>query len=612
MARRSIVTLLAGLTVVLVSCQPGPTATSSSIASDQTGTIVDVHGDPEPPVGPEGHTDEYPEGWMAALLSVDADAASVGELQTALQNASDGVEANFEPGWLDLEFDPQHIERINECPSFGLPILGVSFDPDMANAEGLIDILESSALVVGINAPGFETTKPLGSEEGYDEVAIACDQRIVLLYVNREEILDIEVFRSKILAVAGVIAVGYDRFADEMFIPDTSRYTSLEACYAGANPSLWVIFDDTAPATLDSFIGDFEDVSGVIGFGGAAVDPTLAPTPEHSGEEYDWSLCEGIEGQVRLAPDIADEDAALVVARALAIDGIADVHLSLVDPEEAPPCPDSGDDEVHVDCFQPSSELTLYRGDPGLATPEVVAAALCGLPGVLSINVYDREGEQEFADPYTNCGELRLDVILEKGISFEEADHLANTLGTTPGVADHHGPWFADYDVLEQTVVFGELDEQVCLNVLETNPRINLVLERMEPAEARKLANFIVGYSGVVDVQGNAVGRQTGDPNVCGYGGMWVRVLAEMADPDRSALLRLFAGRTDILAVVIEEPNDPGEGDIGGGELGQGIAVLFALDEPPADLEDLAAQIRSLSGVQVVEINDWVWKELSP
>lgn len=616
MTAKRIAIAAACLALFLAACQPEVGSVPDGGEDDRDGTTLDVHVDPEP--GDETGLvtiDDEPgvEGWMTVLLSVEADEETAAEIQSELAKVSDEIQSRYEPGWLDIDADAGRTDEINRCFFYALPGIGITYDPEATNVAALIEILEASDLVVSIDAPGVDTTEPPPDEQfegdGEDEM-IECEERQLWVYLDRELVPDPDGLRDRILEFEPVIAVASERSNDEFFVPDLSQYPDLEACYPDMWANLTVVFEEAQQSSFDLLIGDLENVPGVVGFGGPRVDPVLDPILE-SEEEIDWQRCEGVEGSVRLEADISDEEAAVVVARAVAIEGVADTHLRLVDPDDIEPCPETSDPEVHYDCFIPTSELTIYRGDQTLATPELIAAELCDLPGVLSMSVYDRESDQEFADPFETCGELRLEVVLDRSIPDGEARSIAQFALAMEGVDAVDGPWFGDdYEILGQDVEIGELDANLCLNTLEANPRIILTLRRMNPDEALEVAAEVAELEEVVDVQGNAIRRSPSDPKICGFGALWIRIGSDMAEKDRDAMFGLLESRGDVIAVVVGEPYDPGEGDIGGGELGQDVEVKFE-EVPPDAIEELAADIRRIAGVREVDVNNWLWETVA-
>ncbi len=88
---------------------------------------------------------------------------------------------------------------------------------------------------------------------------------------------------------------------------------------------------------------------------------------------------------------------------------------------------------------------------------------------------------------------------------------------------------------------------------------------------------------------------------------MYVRLDPDMSEQDRLELWGLFEGRPDVLAVVVDEPDDsPGH------EPSQSVMVKFNTDTPPGDIENLARAARSVTGVQQAEIWYWWWEDFAP
>jgi len=583
------------LAMVLAACGSGP---GGGGHDEMVTTIVD--GDPEP----QGITDvttshDVPGGWIAISIALGAGQEDIDSVGSAIAAAAPDVVYSFEESWMEFEIAPGHEDEITRCFSWALPGFSVSYDPETDAGQAVVDAVEQFDVVVGIDAFGLETSLPAAPHD--EENMIECETRQLTVYVDQDLVPGIDELRTEFQNLPGVIATAMESQHEDIFSPDMSAYPELADCF-GPNFGIIALVFDTAD-DLEAAAIQLENVEAVAGLSGTSIDPSLDPYFE-SDDEGIWELCQGVEGYVLLSPDITNEEAAVVVTRAAAIEGMADLKLYLIDPADIEPCPESSSDNEHVDCYVPTSELILYRGDIDLATPQIVSDALCDLPGVLWISVFDREGDQEFSDPYENCGSLNLTVYLDTGISEEAVSEVGAKLRATDGVASVNGPFFADYEAPEQVVVVGELDPLACLNEAETAPTINLDLERVTRDRGEAIASEISDIDGVRGVLGNAIERQSWHPRVCGVLGLSIHISRDMAAEDQADLLALFESRPDIKAVVIELPFE----EEGYEEDRQWVSVNFNTDSPPHDLDALAASARAIPGVVEAEVWRWVWE----
>jgi len=592
------------VTVVAMGVALGACGNGTEDHGDLGVVTTDSHGDPdheEVTAITTSHGSE--EGWMMILLHLGVTEAEVAVLEGAISEAAPEVKYKYSPSWIDIEIAAGYEDSVGECFSWALPGVAVMYDPSGDDGQAVVDAVEQSDVVVGLEASGLETNLPAGLDG--EEAFIACEPRQLLVYVAPDLERAIDGIRAEAMTVDGVVATATEGENEQFFVPDLSAYPEVESCYGPSFQQVWVVFESADVAAMDTAIARLENLPGVIGFGGLNVDVEPGDAIDELLNEDDWEKCEGVEGYVDLASDITDEQAGVVVARAAGLPGVADVDLRLVDPDSIEPCPESNDDE-HYDCYVPTSSLTIYRGDPQLATPQVVSDALCDLPGVLSVNVYDHERDQEFADPYETCGTLNLTAFLADDTSRDEAATVTSAIAAIGGVSTVYGPYFADYETYEQVVVVGSLDPLVCLNDVETAPSIGLDLERMSREEAGSLADQISEIAGVKGVLGNAIGRQPWDPKICGYGGLSIQIDPEMSAGELAELFALFESRPDVQAVIHElTPPEPGH------QHTQWVAVKFNTDSPPGDLDALAAEARAVPGVVEAEVWEWAWGEES-
>ena len=153
-------------------------------------------------------------------------------------------------------------------------------------------------------------------------------------------------------------------------------------------------------------------------------------------------------------------------------------------------------------------------------------------------------------------------------------------------------------------MVLGSVDPLVCLNDIETAPSIGLDLKRMSREEAESIAIELSEIAGVKGVLGNAIGRQPGDPQICGHHGLFIHIDPEMTAGEQADLFALFESRPDVQAVVHElTPPMPGH------EHQQSVVVKFNTDKIPDALHDLAAPARRIPGVVEAEVWEWQWEE---
>ena len=367
----------------------------------------------------------------------------------------------------------------------------------------------------------------------------------------------------------------------------------------------------------------------MVGFFGWYVDESLDPILAAE-QEFDFELCERLTAYVDLVTDISDADAAVVVARAFSIPGVADIELNLFDPVPLKGCEDlagAGDfdsgaplpageatDVAFAPEFDPcfvleTSSMVIYRGDPNLASQRALADALCGLPGVLSISSFD-EAIFEL-DPYADCQTLYLDVRFAADVSDANRQGVRDFLTSSDVVIDviSFDDFFDQEPGFERRlpeIVVGEIDVVMCDPELawELGRTMSARLTRIDEQAARSLADELLAMPGVVDVLGNAVRRSSevvGAVDECGIDFMWFWFTPDAAAAERAAVLGVFAARFDVLAVALLEENDHVGTGSGTVDIGWSGTVTFTSEEPPADLDNLIAQIQSMPGVAYAE-----------
>lgn len=554
------------------------------------------------------------------FLAVNVDEAGAQQLTAEIAEVAPGAEIEFEPAQREFVVAS---DATFDCPLWDGPSLQIAAGEDDGGLSELIDLLETHDLVVAVDAP------ELGIFLDGEEPFIECDSRRVSVLFDPAVGFDPATMVGTAFGLEGVVAVSTGSLSGsgDIFVPDFAEYPQAQECYAPVFEDLTIYLARRDESVSQSIVDGFKGVPGVEGFSGwdidESLDPVLAWENEHYGEEGDawFRECEGLEAYVSLDPMIDDSAAALVASRAAAIPGVADVDLRLVDPDYVQEgCESRGTGGLmlgiglhassFIDCSAVTSELTIYRGDKLLATPTAISEALCELPGVLHIAVYDHEMDQEFADPYQTCGSLHLDVLLDSSLIGDEndtdLDPLFVALNDSQVVSSYDGPFFADYEVFEQTVVFGAVDELLCLNAAETIPRIAVELVRTTREEAEMLAAELGSLDGVIRVTGNAVGIQGWSPEVCGYDGLSLHLVRDGGKQEVAEILAELEGRNDVLAVVVEEETPFIEGDR---PEGSWVLVKFNTATPPDDLDELVDRIGALEGVLEAEAWRWAWDE---
>jgi hypothetical protein len=566
----------------------------------------------------EQHDDESYEDTIYAFLAVTVDETAADELTREIEGLAPASQVEFEPGQREFTVVPG---ASLDCPLWDGPSLRVTSDGDNEELREVLELLDGHDLVLALDAPG------LGVFLDGEEPFIECDSRSVTVLLDPSLDVDRDALVESAMTTAGVVAVATDSLEQrgDYFTPDLSGYPEAQECSPPAYEHLAIYLEERDAATAQSIVDQFSDLPGVTGFMGwdidESLDPVLAWENRMSGEEGEddyFLACEGLEASVSLDPTISDADAALVASRAAAIPGVADVNLRLIEPgyvEEG--CESSGVGGAmlgigmlassFIDCSALTSELTIYRGDKSLATQTAMSEALCDLPGVLHISVYDHEGEGEFADPYETCSALHLSVLVDTEAAGNEGrlDSLFVLLEESPLVSFFDGPWIPDYEVYEQKVVFGSVDELLCLNAAESASSMGVNLIRTTRAEAEALAAAIEEVDGVMRVVGNAVGLELWSPDLCGYDGLSLHLVEGGGDDEVAAVLAELEGRGDIRAVVVEE-DTPHNAEHG---YGSWVQIKFSTETPPADLDELAQRIGDLPGVAESEAWYWAWGE---
>jgi hypothetical protein len=368
-----------------------PGASNTTLAGDE-----DEESGMESPIesGSEAEMEtpiEYaPEDYMFALFQHEIIEAEVAPLVSVIEEIATEVHLEFMPGRLDIQVNPGGEAIPAECFSWALPSLWVEYDQDVHDALAMVAAFEDFDAVVALTAPGLETALPAAPDG--EEAFIACESRWLSVYLDPDFASETESMRSVAMASAGVFATAVESEISSNFVPDLSAYPEMESCYEAPWLELQIVFDEVDSPGVEGVISQLEDLPGVIGIRGMHLETVEGdPVDRLLNQEFDVR-CEVIEGYVELDPEITDEEAAVVVARARSLPGVADVYLQLVDPDSIEPCPEEDPtSDVHYDCFVPSSYLTVYRGDPALATPEAISEALLGLPGVLWVDAYDLE-----------------------------------------------------------------------------------------------------------------------------------------------------------------------------------------------------------------------------
>jgi len=533
--------------------------------------------------------------WVNVYFSFETTPAEIEEVTAVVEDLASDISPDLQQPQFVFDIDPAHLDAIEECYSWAAPQMWIATSSlSIDESQAIVDAIESFPQVVALAAPGLETDLDTPSETGEEEAYIECESKAMHIYLAEEG--NLEAVAAEARPLPGVIATGQNVSHEDTSLPDFSEFPDAQECYAPLFFEVLVVFDQDGETLTGDVIEALSKTTGIVGFGGWHVPEELDPTLGFE-EEIDWHACGQLELSVELAADINDEDAGLVAARALGIEGVADVNLELVDFESIEPCETvEYEDGSHGDCFTPTNYMVIYRGDAELASDEIIAGELCELPGVMWISV-----PLEFFDPYLTCGRLELDVYFDLETRDDLIDAAISQILSMGGVITA-ASWSVEEALPALETVIGSRDPQACDP--ERSRVINASLSRMTEPEARVLADEIGDLDGVVSVGGNAVGRQAWEPSICGRLGVSIHIRNTASDEQREDLYDLFRGRADVMAVVVEE-SWPGDNTAW-------VQVLFSTDTAPSDLHEMAQAASSLSGVDEAEANDWPWEEFIP
>lgn len=596
-------------------------------------------------------------------------AALTGRVDAILTNSEFSYTLDLQEPYLDLSFEPGLFEdHPGLLPCFrydGAPHLNIELkEPDPALLRSVADALHDDPLVVGMESFGLDlgyseipdefATDEEGRHLGYDEyLAEECfGYRVSVITDGSLDADSLRRFAEEILALPAVAAVLVEPSFDdegEFFSPDLSDYPDMAPCFSPETSSITAVIPEGDRASSDAVIDAFHDDERVLGFFGRYVDESLDPylAFEQEADAF-FERCERMTADVELAVDISDADAAVVVARVLDVPGVADIELNLFDPEPREGCEEfEGEGEILdpppdawgstgggslnapgrvarslgapiaalsepiVDpCFVPeTSSLTIYRGDPDLASQPVLADAICDLPGVLSIFSFDEIVLD--LDPYDDCMPLFLEVRLAFDAGEQAKQAVFDLLEASPDVAGvDHFAGYAEaegFEPLIPEIVVGDVDVFACDPELAygTGSIVVARLHRMSEPAARAFADELLALPGVADVYGSAVRRELYDENgECGHEYLSFWFTPEATESQRAAVFDVFASRPDVAAVGLVAETYEGAHvgtPTGSVDVGWSGSVWFTAEEPPADLEALIEQIRALPGVAHTE-----------
>jgi hypothetical protein len=596
-------------------------------------------------------------------LSPAADEAGIEEVESLIEGVLadsdlvafvDRIEAymdtTFEPGLFDDHPELLPCFRYGGATGFFIQLE----QPDPALLQSIADALRDHPDVLSVESFGLDlgfsqipegyANDDEGRELGYDEyLAEACSGFELLIDLDSSlSEGDRDALAAEALALDIVGAVMVERSYigdDEFFVPDLSAYPAMSECFESGVSSIRVVLRSDDRAATEAVIRAFEGDPRVAGFFGRYVDE------QYFVEEFDeeaFLICERMTAHVALAIDISDADAAVVVARALGIPGVADVELELFDPELPDDCdvgePGVGDDfgeggedfeamapgsaggslqatisartawlaafsEVIDSCFVPdTSSLRIYRGDPDMANQRVLAEALCDLPGVISIGSFDTELSD--ADPYLDCMALFVEIRMEASASDADRDAVQAVVeasGLALSIESAHELFEDGYVPRVPKVVAGDIDPYLCDPELawEAGNMIGVRLTKVDEAAATALAERIAGLAGVADVSGNAVRSREDIESRCGRDLIWFWLAPDSTQAQREAVYSMLGARADVVAVVVIDEGADGhvhDGDVVEPSRWAGV-VKFRTEDEPADIERLIEQLETMPGV---------------
>jgi hypothetical protein len=668
---RFVLLFAAATTLLLAACGDSDGDGQVLVAPDPPG------GDPQGvaplPVGPNEeppalfHGDEMfePGGFATVYLRPESSGDEIALVTAAIEDVLSGSEFSYgiqthepfaigllEPGLFDADPNLLACFRYDLSPRLDIELK----EPDPALLQRVADAMAGHPAVSSVESPGLEFGYTDVPEEYATEAMVyeeflyeTCESGQIWVLIDPS--LDDAARRAlaeRLLALPAVSGVVIDRdFGDEVehFIPDLSEYPQMANCEGPQTSSLRAILSAADEASSAEVVAAFGSDAQVLGFLGRYLADSLDPILAWE-NQVDWELCERLTAFVELDSDITDADAAVVVARALGVLGVADIELNLYDPTAPDGCEESGDEPeeeggapppdamgisvgndalgsvavpvrsklaaalspTYNPCYVPeTSTMTIYRGDPDLATHRALAAALCDLPGVLSIGSYDEAISD--LDPYADCQALHLDVRMAP-----ESDEAARQAVRDLLVSSDHVVGVTTFDEFFggdgyrrpiPEVVVGNLDVFTCDPELawESGAIMNARLARIDEQQARSLADQILAVPGVVDVTGNAVRGDSESGADCGIDFLWLWFSPESTESQRSAVFDLLAGRSDVLAVTLVDEGEDSHVHDGVGLLPSrwAGAVTFGPHEEPADIEALVAQIEAMPGVAKAE-----------
>lgn len=347
---------------------------------------------------------------ITLYLSVDVTDSEFEELTAALAESDPGAEVELIVSDRDFTITPGRSQELSACLLWDGPYVEVNGDPQGGTAQSIVEAVEPLDFVVLVDAPQLGIGLEVVGDTGENTIE-RCDSRRVTVWLDPAEELDLDALRESAIEIPGVLGSSSTAAQEPLFTPDLSSYPDVQACYPPSLLDLTIYLEEADADLGAGVVSLFQDIVGIAGFSGPGIDPELDPISRWEVEVFEGDEgfyeenCLAVEVYVELDGNITDEEAAVVVARAKGIEGVADVDLRLTEFVSGDDC-EAGDHRIlgvvfdvpadMVDpCFTASSQMTIYRGDAALATAQVICEALCQIPGVLGIHGEGRDFQED-------------------------------------------------------------------------------------------------------------------------------------------------------------------------------------------------------------------------